>query len=85
MRSTSAAKTSDYYKKVLTFYIEVVAVADGGLEQDTDGVGELLHALVIEGVDIVDGEGLIFNLKLLLAGIEGVGSLFHSEMIEDIK
>ena len=68
-------------KESLTLNIEVVAVPDGGLEENTDRVGKLLIALVAESGErevlvglVIDGEVTDLSLG------EGVclGSLNHS-------
>jgi predicted metal-dependent TIM-barrel fold hydrolase len=47
MFSTSAAKDMKKNKKALTLDIKVVAVADGGLEQNTNAEGQLVRQLLL--------------------------------------
>ena len=58
MFSTSAAKDMKKNKKVLTLDIKVVAVADGGLEQNTNAEGQLVRQLFLLDV-LVDVEHFV--------------------------
>ena len=59
MFSTSAAKDmKKKNKKALTLDIKVVAVADGGLEQNTNAEGQLVRQLLLLDV-LVDVEHFV--------------------------
>ena len=54
---------------VMLLHGEVVAITDSGLEQDTDGVGQLLDARVTEGWQLVE---VMLLAVVLNGGLDGL-------------
>jgi hypothetical protein len=64
--SMSASKFAVRLLLLLTLDSELVAVSDGALQEDSNGVGQLLKSWVIERLKIVVVIGLISDGEILV-------------------